>query len=100
LRNDINGLSTQLGSLATEVARLDDRMASSTATAIALGGMTFLPDMNFNLAVSAGFYDGAQAVAANIGVRVSPSVAITAGVGGGLNRRGKAGGRVGIVFGF
>ena len=79
---------------------LDDRVSSSTATAIALGGMGFLPDTRFNLAGNVGIYEGAQAIAVNAGVRVSDSFAITGGVGGGLNKGGKVGGRVGFIFGW
>ena len=79
---------------------LEDRVSSSTATAIALGGMGFLPDTRFNLAGNVGFYEGAQAIAVNAGVRVTDRVAVTGGVGGGLNKGGKVGGRVGFIVGF
>ena len=59
-----------------------------------------LPDTRFNLSVAGGFYEGANAIAANAGIRVSDKVAITAGIGGGLNKNGKVGGRVGIIFGW
>ncbi|WP_128891730.1 YadA C-terminal domain-containing protein [Erythrobacter sp. HKB08] len=100
LQNQITGLSTRVGNIETRLDDLDDAVASSTATAIALGGMGFLPDTKFNLAVSGGFYEGANAIAANVGIRVNDKVAITAGVGGGLNKGGKVGGRVGIIFGW
>ncbi len=100
LQGQIDTLSGRVGAIETRLEDFDDRISSSTATAIAMGGMAFLPDMKFNLAVSGGFYEGAQAIAANVGVRVSNNVAVTAGVGGGLNKNGKVGGRVGVIFGF
>lgn len=79
---------------------LRDQIASSTATAIALGGNAILPDTNFTLSGNVGFYQGAQAVSINAAGRVADKVYITGAVGGGLNKRGKLGGRVGVVFGF
>lgn len=96
----INNLGGRVGVLESRMNDFDDRLASSTATAIALGGMGFLPDTTFNLAVSGGFYEGANAIAANAGFRVTENIAITAGVGGGLNKGGKVGGRVGVIFGW
>jgi len=86
--------------LNARVDDIEDRISSSTATAIALGGMGFLPDTRFNLAGNVGFYEGAQAIAVNAGVRVTDRVAVTGGVGGGLNKGGKVGGRVGFIVGF
>ncbi|MFM8535521.1 MAG: hypothetical protein ACKOEC_18350, partial [Acidimicrobiia bacterium] len=79
---------------------LRDQIASSTATAIALGGNTILPDTNFTISGNMGFYRGAQAVAVNVAGRVAPNTYVTGAVGGGLNKSGKVGGRVGVVFGF
>lgn len=79
---------------------LRDQIASSTATAIALGGATILPDSNFTLSGNVGFYQGASALAVNAAARVSESAYITGAFGGGLNKNGQVGGRVGVVFGF
>ena len=79
---------------------LRNQIASSTATAIALGGNTILPDSNFSLSGNMGFYQGAQAVAVNFSAKVSEKAYVTGAVGGGLNKDGKLGGRVGFVFGF
>lgn len=79
---------------------LRDQISSSTATAIALGGATILPDSNFTLSGNMGFYEGATAVAINAAARVSESAYITGAFGGGLNKNGQVGGRVGVVFGF
>ena len=98
--SQVNALEGRVGLIETRLSDFDDRISSSTATAIALGGMAFLPDTKFNLAIAAGFYEGAQAIAANIGYRVTDNVAIIAGVGGGLNKSGKVGGRVGVIFGW
>jgi hypothetical protein len=81
-------------------AELRDKIASSAATAIAMGGSTILPDTNFTLSGNVGMYEGASAVALNAAGRVSEKVYVTAAVGGGLNKGGKLGGRVGVVFGF
>ena len=75
-------------------------IASSTATAIALGGNAILPDANFTLAGNVGFYQGATAISLNAAGRVADKVYLTAAVGGGTNKRGELGGRVGVVFGF
>ncbi|MCA0909819.1 YadA-like family protein [Qipengyuania gaetbuli] len=96
----ITDLGGRVGAIETRIDQLDDRISSSTATAIALGGMGFLPDTKFNLSVAGGFYEGANAIAANAGIRVSNNIAITAGIGGGLNKDGKVGGRVGVIFGW
>lgn len=79
---------------------LRDQIASSTATAIALGGTTILPDTNFTLSGNVGFYQGAQAVAVNAAAKVGENAYITGAVGGGLNKQGNVGGRVGFVIGF
>src|SRR6185369_216336 len=101
------GLSTTNANLAAETnarvamgAELRDRIASSTATAIALGGAAILPDANFTLSGNVGFYQGAQAIALNAAARVAPNTFLTGAVGGGLNKHGELGGRVGFVFGF
>jgi hypothetical protein len=65
-----------------------------------MGGSTILPDTNFTLSGNVGMYEGASAVALNAAGRVSEKVYVTAAVGGGLNKGGKLGGRVGVVFGF
>lgn len=79
---------------------LRDRIASSTATAIALGGAVILPDTNFTVSGNVGIYDGAQAIAINASARVAEKTYVTGAFGGGLNKRGTVGGRVGVVFGF
>jgi hypothetical protein len=92
---------TALGARITDLDNvLRDKIASSTATAIALGGSTILPDTNFTLSGNVGIYEGATALAINAAGRVSEKVYITAAVGGGTNKGGKLGGRVGVVFGF
>jgi len=92
---------TALGNRITDLdSTLRDKIASSTATAIAMGGSTILPDTNFTLSGNVGMYEGASAVALNAAGRVSEKVYVTAAVGGGLNKGGKLGGRVGVVFGF
>lgn len=77
-----------------------NEIASSTATAIALGGAVVLPDVNFTLAGNVATYKGAQAIAVNGAARVAQNTYITSAVGGGLNKRGAVGARVGVVLGF
>lgn len=79
---------------------LRDQIASSTATAIAMGGAALLPDMGFTLSGNVAFYEGAQAIALNAAAKVGPNAYATASVGGGLNKNGSLGGRVGFVIGF
>ena len=63
-------------------------------------GATILPDTNFTLSGNVGFYQGAQALALNAAAKVGPNVYVTGAFGGGLNKSGKVGGRVGFVFGW
>ena len=79
---------------------LRDQIASSTATAIAMGGAALLPDMGFTLSGNIAIYEGAQAIALNAAAKIGPNAYVTAAVGGGLNKNGSVGGRVGFVFGF
>ncbi|MFM7028397.1 MAG: YadA-like family protein [Chakrabartia sp.] len=79
---------------------LRNQIASSTATAIALGGSVILPDTKFSLSGNVGFYKGAQAVAMTAAARLAPNVYLTGAVGGGLNKNGSAGGRVGFAIGW
>lgn len=79
---------------------LRDQIASSTATAIAMGGAALLPDMGFTLSGNIAVYEGAQAMALNAAAKVGANAYVTAAVGGGLNKNGSVGGRVGFVFGF
>ena len=97
LRADLTAETNARVAMGTE---LRDRIASSTATAIALGGTAILPDTNFTLAGNVGFYQGAQALAVNAAARVAPHTYLTGAFGGGLNKHGEIGGRVGFVFGF
>ena len=96
----IDALGTRVGALETRVDKLNDKVNSSTATAIALGGNGFLPDMKFNLSGNVATYQGAQAIALSFGYRVNNNFALTAAAGGGLNKGGKVGGRVGFIFGW
>lgn len=93
-------LVAEIAARKADTAELRDRIASSTATAIALGGTTILPDSTFTLSGNVGFYQGAQAVAMNAAARVGAKAYVTGAFGGGLNKRGELGGRVGFVFGF
>lgn len=73
---------------------------SAAATAIAMGGLGIIPDVNYTLAANVGFYAGAKSIAVQGAAKVSPNVYVTGAVGGGLNKGGKLGGRVGVLFGF
>mgnify|MGYP001351573247 CR=1 FL=1 len=100
LQNQIGALGNRVGNLEAHVAELDDRVASSTAIAVAMGGATFLPGMKFNLTANVATYDGAHAGSLQVGALVSDHVAVNAGVATGFNRRGKTAGRVGVTFGW
>lgn len=75
-------------------------IASSTAIAIALGGAVILPDLDFTLSGNIATYKGAQAIALNGSARVGPNTYVTSALGGGMNKRGSVGARVGFVVGF
>ena len=47
--NQLNALDSRVSTLQGRVDRLDKKIESSTALAIAMGGATFLPGMKFNL---------------------------------------------------
>ena len=96
----VDGLATRLDQIDTQIAVLDDRISSSTAVASALSGNAFLPDMKFNLTANVATYDGAHAGAIQMGVLMSPHVALNAGVASGFNRRGKTAARAGVTIGF
>lgn len=98
----VNGVSVMgsINALEEKVNRINDRAATAAATAIAMSGLVFLPDMKFNLAANVGTYAGAHAVSVQVGYRASRNVAVTGGFAGGVNRGGKVGGRVGVVFGW
>ena len=100
MQSEINAIGSRVTGIETRLEQLDQRISSATATAIALGGLSFMPNTDFNLAMSAGFYDGEQAIAASFGARVSNNVAITAGVGTGFGDDSEIGGRVGVIFGW
>lgn len=93
-------VSAETNARLAQNAELRDRISSSTATAIALGGAALLPDMGFTLSGNVAFYEGAQAIALNAAAKVGPNAYITAAAGGGLNKKGSVGGRVGFVIGF
>ncbi|MCX7283727.1 MAG: YadA-like family protein [Novosphingobium sp.] len=81
-------------------AILRDRIASSTAAAIALGGGLVLPGADYTLSGNLGVYQGAQAIAINGAARVSDNAYVTGALGGGLNKHGSVGARVGFAVGF
>lgn len=54
INNRINGVEGRVGNLEGRVGILENKVDSSTAVAIAMGGATFLPDMDFNLAANVG----------------------------------------------
>jgi hypothetical protein len=100
LSNQLGALGSRVTTLEGRVDQLDEKVSSSTAIAVAMGGATFLPDMKFNLTANVGTYDGAHAGSLQIGALVSDHVAINAGVATGFNKNGKTAGRVGVTFGW
>ncbi len=93
-------LKTRLDGLQSRVDKLDAKIASSTAVAVAMGGATFLPGMKFNLSGNIATYDGAHAGSLQFGALLSKHVAVNGGVATGFNRGGKTAGRVGFTFGW
>lgn len=79
---------------------LDKRIDTSTATAVAMGGAVFLPDMHFNLTANVATYGGAQAGSLQFGALVTRHVALNAGVATAFNRGGKTTARVGMTVGW
>jgi hypothetical protein len=95
-----NDLTAETNSRIAADGVLRDQIASSTATAIALGGAVILPDVKFSLSGNVGFYQGATAIAVNAAARVAPNTYLTGAFGGGLSKYGDVGGRVGFAIGF
>lgn len=100
LGNQLNALDGRVSTLQSRVDKLDNKIASSTAVAVAMGGGVFLPGMKFNLTANVGTYDGAHAGSVQFGALVSKHVAVNAGVATGFNKGGKTAGRVGFTFGW
>ncbi|MEY4472728.1 MAG: hypothetical protein RL671_1032, partial [Pseudomonadota bacterium] len=100
VESSVAALGNRVGAVETRVKQIDERVDSSAALAMAMGGGGFLPDMKFNLSANVATYNGAQAISASIGARVTNNVAVTAAFGGGLNKGGKVGGRVGFIVGW
>lgn len=100
LSNDVAALGARLGALEQNVVLLDERIASSTAVAVAMSGASFLPDQRFNLTANLGTYDGAHAGSFQIGALVNEHVALNAGIATGFNKQGKTAGRVGVTLGW
>ncbi|MGL5839394.1 MAG: YadA family autotransporter adhesin [Sphingorhabdus sp.] len=100
LSGRIDGLSAQLSQIDSRLTGFENKIASGTAVATAMGGAAFLPDMKFNLTANVATYDGAHAGALQMGALVTPNVAINAGVATGFNKRGKTAARVGVTVGW
>jgi autotransporter adhesin len=96
----VTGLGARVDSLTGRVEGLQDYAAASTAVAVAMGGVTFLPDMHFNLSANVATYDGAHAGSIQIGALVSPHVALNAGIATGFNKKGQTAARVGFAVGW
>jgi trimeric autotransporter adhesin len=99
--------TTRLDAFGSRLDQIDDRLnglqnsiASGTAVATAMGGAAFLPDMKFNLTANVATYDGAHAGALQLGILVSPNVALNAGVASGFNKNGKTAARAGVTIGW
>jgi hypothetical protein len=79
---------------------LDRKVDSSTAIAVAMGGASFLPGTHFNLTANVATYGGAQAGSLQMGILVSPHVAVNAGVATSFDHHGNTAGRVGMTIGW
>ena len=100
LENDVALLFLEDIAINNRIDDANDRAASGSAVAIAMGGAMFLPDKTFNLTGNMGLYRGAWAGAMNVGAMISPNAAINAGIGAGFNKKGKVGARAGFTFGW
>jgi hypothetical protein len=100
LAGDVQALGGRVGALEQQMVLLDDKIASSTAAAVAMGGAVFLPGQKFNMTANVATYDGAHAGSFQVGALLSDHVAVNAGLGTGLNKNGKTAGRVGVTLGF
>jgi hypothetical protein len=73
-----------------------DENTEGIAVAVAMGGLS-LPDTKvFAISTNMGFYDGKQALAVQGAIRLNKALALTGGVGMGLEG-GEMGGRVGMM---
>ncbi len=100
LSNRVDAIGTRLDQISGRLNGLENKIASGTAVATAMGGATFLPDMKFNLSANVATYDGARAGAFQLGILITPHVAMNAGVATGFNKGGKTAGRVGVTVGW
>lgn len=100
LAGDVLALGGRVDALERQMVLLDNRIASATAAAVAMGGAVFLPGKRFNLTANVATYDGANAGSLQIGALLNDNVAVNGALGVGLNRSGKTAGRVGVTLGF
>ena len=98
--NRLDALESIALNVQVDLRQLDKKLAGSTATAIAMGGATFLPGKRINISGNVATYDGAVAGAFQIGALVNENVALNAGVATNFNKRGKVGARAGFTLGF
>lgn len=96
----VDALSDRLDTIDSRLGKLEKRVSSSTAVAVALTGNAFLPNTRFNLTANVATYGGAQAGAMQVGALVTDHVAVNAGVATGFNKGGKTAGRVGFTLGW
>lgn len=98
LTNRINAVDVRIDMLEARLDKLDDRLASSTATAMAIQGGAFLPGKRYNLSVNVATYDGAHAGALSFAALVSSKVAVNVSAAQGFNKHGDTGVRAGLTF--
>jgi hypothetical protein len=92
-------LADQYGAVNAQISQAFKKIDENTegiAVAMAMGGVALPDGKAFSLGANMGFYDGKQAVAAQAALRLDNSVALTGGIGFGLDD-GKMGGRVGVM---
>ena len=101
----LGGRISDLEAIAFDLSRnlgnLEKKIAGSTAVAVAMSGNSFLPGQTVNVTGNLATYDGAYAGALQIGVLVTPNVALNAGIATGFDRGGGAtAARAGFTFGW
>jgi hypothetical protein len=96
----ISGVNTSVNTLASLVEANRKRSDAGIATAVALSGGMFLPGKKVNVTANIGAFRDEVAIAGQLGILVSDSVAINAGISTSFHSYGGTSLRGGFTFGF
>ena len=95
-------LATDGGAIMSQINQAFRRIDENTqgiAIALAMGGIYVPESKSFSIAAGYGTFDGANAFATQMAVRLDPNTIVTGGVGFGIEHNdapSKVGGRVGV----